>query len=333
VQVCGRGEALYDSQILPRDPRTLNYDPLALVITEARKYNISVHAWINTFYVWSAPTPPSSPEHVVNKHPEWIMSLPNDQNKYLDPTIPAVREHVKSIYLEVARNYAVDGVHLDYVRYPGVAAGYTAQARQIFARQYGIDPLALKETNASRHFVSQAEFIKTTQAWDNFRREAVNSLVRSIHRDLAVVAPEVQLTAAVKADADSARTHQLQDWAEWMRAGYIDAVIPMIYSQDAQTVQRQTARAAELSAQYSIPVLIGLGAWRRSADEIITDVEYVRQLRSEPRFSNLHGVVLFSYDGIKDQPDYLAQIRRRVFANRVAHVPPRDKRVLTAAAN
>ncbi|MDR2428461.1 MAG: family 10 glycosylhydrolase, partial [Candidatus Margulisbacteria bacterium] len=143
VQVCGRGTAFYNSKILPKDTQ-VSHDALALILAEAQKYKISVHAWINTLYVWSDLEPPVSPEHVVNKHPEWIMSLRGDQrNKYLDPAIPEAREYIKSIYLEVARNYAVDGVHLDYVRYPGAGAGFTAYSRQTFERLYGVDPLAL----------------------------------------------------------------------------------------------------------------------------------------------------------------------------------------------
>jgi uncharacterized lipoprotein YddW (UPF0748 family) len=330
VQVCGRGTAFYSSKILPKDTQ-VSHDALAMVLAEAQKYKISVHAWINTLYVWSDLEPPVSPEHVVNKHPEWIMSPRGDQrNKYLDPAIPEAREYIKSIYLEVARNYAVDGVHLDYVRYPGAGAGFTAYSRQTFERLYGVDPLALYQNKeiALRLF-GENEYQQRVERWDNWRRESVNSLVRGLFYELTITAPDVILTAAVLPDPDSAAKNNFQDWATWMRGGYIDAVAPMIYDRDAKVVQKQIVRAAELADEHSIPVFIGLGAWRRSADAIVSDVEFLRRARREMNYKYLRGVVLFSYDGIKNVPDYLEHIKRYVFTEQAAQSPPREKRFLS----
>ncbi|MDR1997472.1 MAG: family 10 glycosylhydrolase [Candidatus Margulisbacteria bacterium] len=333
VQVCGRGTAFYDSQILPRDTRAVNYDALALVLAEAQKRKISVHAWINTLYVWSDKTPPVSPRHVVNAHPEWIMTVRGDNNKYLDPAIPAVRDFVKSIYLEVARNYAVDGVHLDYVRYPGPGAGFTAYSRQTFERLAGVDPLALYQNKEiARRLFGAAEHEQQRARWDSYRQDAVNTLVRAIFRELTAAAPGVILTAAVLPDPELARKNNFQDWAAWMRGGYIDAVIPMVYDRNVRTVQRQISRAAELSDEYGIPVLIGLGAWRRTAEAVIADVEFVRRLGAELGYKYLQGIVLFSYDGIKDLPNYLDDLRQNIFSRRTPLPPPREKRHLTEEA-
>ncbi|MDR1323733.1 MAG: family 10 glycosylhydrolase [Candidatus Margulisbacteria bacterium] len=327
VQVCGRGTAFYESKILPKDTQ-VNHDALALVLAEAQKYKISVHAWINTLYVWSDLEPPLSPEHVVNKHPEWIMTLRGDQrNKYLDPAIPEVREYLKSIYLEVARNYAVDGVHLDYVRYPGAGAGFTEYSRQTFERLYGVDPLALYQNKkvALRLFGAE-EYQQKIMRWDDWRRESINSLVRGLFYELTIAAPKVILTAAVLPDPDSAAKNNFQDWAAWMRGGYIDAVAPMIYDRDTRVVQKQIVRAAELADEHSIPVFIGLGAWRRSADAIVSDVEFLRRAHREMNYKYLRGVILFSYDGIKNVPDYLEHIKQQVFVEQAAQSPPREKR-------
>jgi uncharacterized lipoprotein YddW (UPF0748 family) len=330
VQVCGRGTAFYDSKILPKDTR-VSHDALALVLAAAEKYKLSVHAWINTLYVWSDPEPPVSPEHVVNKYPEWIMTLRGDgRNKYLDPAIPEAREYIRSIYLEVARNYAVDGVHLDYVRYPGAGAGFTEYSRQTFERLYGVDPLALHQNKkiALRLFGAD-EYQQQIERWDNWRRESVNSLVRGIFYELTAAAPNVILTAAVLPDPDRAAKNNFQDWAAWMRGGYIDAVAPMIYDRDARVVQKQTVRAAELADEHGIPVFIGLGAWRRSSDAIASDVEFLRRARQEMNYKYLRGVVLFSYDGIKNVPDYLEHLKRHVFTESAAQSPPREKRFLS----
>ena len=41
-------------------------------------------------------------------------------------------------------------------------------------------------------------------------------------------------------------------------------------------------------------------------------MKYVRQLSADNKY--LQGVVLFSYDGVKDTPHYLTQIKHNVFA-------------------
>ncbi|MDR2431859.1 MAG: family 10 glycosylhydrolase [Candidatus Margulisbacteria bacterium] len=334
VQVCGRGTAFWDSQILPRDTRAVDFDALALVLKEAQKYQLSVHAWINALYVWSDSAEPVSPKHAVNAHPEWIMTLDGDaKNKYLDPAIPEVREYVRSIYLEVARKYPVAGVHLDYIRYPGAGAGFTAYTRRAFERLTGVDPLALdRNKEIARRLFGQAEYDQYCAQWNSYRQESVSALVRAIFRELAVVAPSVVLTAAVLPDPELAKTHNFQDWAEWMRGGYIDAVIPMIYDRNDRTVQKQIVKAAELADEHNVPVFAGLGAWRRPAAEIAGDVKFVRRLYAELDYKYLQGVALFSYDGIKTMPDYLNQLKSAVFPEQALPPPPRERRYLTEDA-
>jgi uncharacterized lipoprotein YddW (UPF0748 family) len=216
------------------------------------------------------------------------------------------------------------------VRYPGAGAGFTAYSRQTFERLYGVDPLALYQNKeiALRLF-GESEYQQRVEHWDSWRRESVNSLVRGLFYELTITAPDVILTAAVLPDPDSAAKNNFQDWAAWMRGGYIDAVAPMIYDRDARVVQKQIVRAAELADEHSIPVFVGLGAWRRSADAIVSDVEFLRRARREMNYKYLHGVVLFSYDGIKNVPDYLEHIKRDVFAEQAAQSPPREKRFLS----
>src|SRR5262245_39719496 len=77
VQVRGRGDAYYNSQIEPRaedlSNQPGNFDPLALVIDEAHLVGIKIHAWINIYIVANVATLPHTQDHVVFKHPEWVM--------------------------------------------------------------------------------------------------------------------------------------------------------------------------------------------------------------------------------------------------------------------
>src|SRR5215218_9522426 len=76
VQIRGRGDAYYKSRVEPRaielKDQPASFDPLALTLTEAHKRGLKVHAWINTNLLANLDALPAQPEHVYNKHPEWL---------------------------------------------------------------------------------------------------------------------------------------------------------------------------------------------------------------------------------------------------------------------
>ena len=65
AQVRGRGDAYYNSEIVPRSPlvRGRNFDPLSELIRLAHKENIKVHAWVNVYLLWSSEKKPKSKKH------------------------------------------------------------------------------------------------------------------------------------------------------------------------------------------------------------------------------------------------------------------------------
>src|SRR5215469_1721354 len=95
VQVRGRADAYYASDLEPRatdlSHQPPSFDPLATVLAEAHKAGISVHAWVCLNLVSSAVDLPASPDHLVYRHPEWLMvprPIAQDVAK-LDPKNPA----------------------------------------------------------------------------------------------------------------------------------------------------------------------------------------------------------------------------------------------------
>ena len=92
------------------------FDPLQYAIEEAHKRGLELHAWFNTFSVSS-----SQPGTIPVQHPEWIC---RDQNgnpmtsyKAASPGLQAVRDYTINVAMEIVRNYDIDGLHLDYVRW------------------------------------------------------------------------------------------------------------------------------------------------------------------------------------------------------------------------
>jgi uncharacterized lipoprotein YddW (UPF0748 family) len=146
VQVRRRGDAYYNKSIEPRT-EDLNllpgFDALQYLIEKAHTNKIEVHAWLNTLVAWNSSIPPKDPNHVWNLHgpkavgkANWV-SYCRTYNKtnrswsdkvysayFLDPGNPEALDYTSDVFLNVVKNYDVDGIHLDYTRYDGLGWGY-----------------------------------------------------------------------------------------------------------------------------------------------------------------------------------------------------------------
>lgn len=115
VNVAGAGFAHYASDILPRSKTFREEgDQLRACLAAARGTGIRVHAWMLCFTA----TRSSAEQRAVFQKKGWV--LKNSAGKlteYLDPSCAAMRAYVLSAIDEMQRKYAVDGIHLDFVRW------------------------------------------------------------------------------------------------------------------------------------------------------------------------------------------------------------------------
>jgi uncharacterized lipoprotein YddW (UPF0748 family) len=304
VQVRGRGDAYYRSPYEPRaealSDTSPDFDPLQTVIDEARKSGLKVHAWLNTFLAWSGKTEsatPRSPYHIWNAHPDWFaadregrksfVSSPKSEGAFLQPSNPAVQEHLLKVFSYVAKNYDVDGIHFDYCRYGGA--------------EYDYSPATLNRFKRSGEGMS----------WEDWRRQQITDLVARISQTVKRDKPWMQVSGAVFADADDAFKARGQDWRRWLQEGYFDSVALMAYSESTAKVLAQTRAALE--AANGKHVYVGLGAWRLPVEDLMDKIEKVRA-------AGAAGVNLFSYNSLMKEANYLPTLARGVFAS-VANVP------------
>ena len=142
VNVAGAGFAHYPSSVLPRS-RTFEEegDQLAQCLAAAKGSGIRVHAWILCFTATRA-----TPERLEDfRRRGWRLKDRDGRlTEYLDPSNAAVRARLIAAIDEIQAKYAVDGIHLDFVRWyersakpPDAAAVVTrfvAEARRHVAR-------------------------------------------------------------------------------------------------------------------------------------------------------------------------------------------------------
>lgn len=288
VQVRKCADAYYDTTIEPRGTGiAADFDPLAYIIRKAHAEGIQVHAWVVVFRAWKGDKPPADPHHVINEHAEWLTkrydgSSDAEEGLYLDPGIPEVREHVARVFAEIARAYDVDGIHLDYIRYPGKDFGYAEEA---LSRYYA-------ETGAS------TKPKPADPAWAKWRREQVTETVRLIHAQVQRASPKVKLTAATipwgdapsKFTSSSAYTTVFQDWRTWLAAGILDANVPMNYKVEGSSgdqFRNWLGRFKTWGA--SKPVYVGVGAHCNEPPCVVKQIQAVENAK-------LDGFVLFAFN-------------------------------------
>jgi uncharacterized lipoprotein YddW (UPF0748 family) len=301
IQVVRRHDAYYDSRALPRTPDPAlapGFDILAAAVDGGHARGLQVHAWFTVATAWhetyrdlELPAGHVTRDHGPGSADPWMtVSRAGVQSReYFDIGLPEVQSHVAGIVADIASRYAVDGVHLDYVRYDGAQWGYHPRALQRFSAETGY----------------QGVPAPGERVWADWRRAQSRAIVERARAALAQARPQALLSAAVIAQdvgpmaapggfaGTRAFADYAQDWAGWVSDGLLDLAVPMMYDREGVAEQAQWYRqwlafAAELDQRPGgAAVAVGVGGW------LNTVVAGVTQAREA--LSRTAGVVAFSY--------------------------------------
>lgn len=307
AEVVRRQDAYYDSDVLPRtaDPELEpGLDVLATLIEEAHAAGIEVHAWVPVAPTWHeqyeglpAPAGWVSTEHGPDA-PEadrWVTrTVDGVWEPYLDPALPQVRDHVAAIVREIATRYDVDGIHLDYVRYPSNAHGYHPAALARYAAETGAVGTPAPDD----------------AAWSDWRRAQVDELVRAARDAVRATGSRAVFSAAVIAWGDGpggaatssfadtrAYRDTLQNWPHWAEAGLVDALLPMDYFREAEPDQAAWLRTwlafeAGLADATGVRLVPGVAGYLNAPDAALIQVTAAAQV--------FGAVAMYSYQGSTD---------------------------------
>jgi uncharacterized lipoprotein YddW (UPF0748 family) len=321
VQVRGRGDAFYASRVVGRSSLLANqpraFDPLARLLARARMRGLRVHAWVNVLLTahFGLALPP---DHVLRLHPEWVMvpkaaaraalaARPADllrlvgqaargdgdvEGYYVSPAAPPVAGHLEAVLRELVQDYVLDGVHLDFIRYPGPDYDYSRAALEGFRKASGSSgDLLLGPTRDPR-------------AWDTYRRDVLSRLVVRLAAAVRALRPGLPVSAAVAPDEAQAVSQRFQDWPRWLKEGLLDAVCPMAYTPDSRIFRSQIENAVALAGPRAA-VWAGIGAYRLTVGGTAEKIRLARQ-------TGAAGVVVFSHESFR--PGDLQRLRDEVFA-------------------
>src|ERR1700694_1985808 len=330
VQVRKRGDAYFQRGVEPFAgdidyPNHPNWDPLSYLIYKAHTANppLEVHAWMNTFFVGQ------TSEVFQDNGDQWgnlKASASNDGYGYLDPGVPAVRAYTQDVMTQVVRHYNVDGIHLDFVRYPdGGDWGYTKISLDLFAQATGRtdrpDP--------------------TDPAWQQWARDQVTTFVHGLHDAIQKIRPTVKLSGALIAygngptsDAEflTTRTYNdvYQDCATLFRKGYLDLGVPMNYDRDSSPSQLKWFRAwtAWEKDLGKGRLLVGVGAFLNYPEDTITQIRAA--LAPTAAGNRPLGVAIYSYasTSVYSTDDFYLSPNDQGYLPRQPYTPNTDPKYL-----
>jgi uncharacterized lipoprotein YddW (UPF0748 family) len=325
VQIRGRGDAYYRSRLEPvadeLEQPIESFDPFEYLLSRAHDAGIAVHAWVNVFYVWSDPAQQPPPDHLLRRHPEWLMAggdgermdrLSVEQWKdrglegyYVSPSSAAVREHTVDVIKDIVQRYPVDGIHLDYIRYPGVEFDFSESARTEFELRFGVDPLAVRQdTDAAASLLGEDVSALVDSLRIEWRVEHIDSLVHSVKQAIG----SVPLSAAVIPDFRRARREKGQDWVEWITRGDVDFVVPMAYTYEPAELTEQVRMIKRTIGAERF--LVGLPVYEGRSRYLGYSVSLLRE-------EGVIGYSLFSYNAlVEDQ--FTLEFLERVFLEKFA---------------
>jgi uncharacterized lipoprotein YddW (UPF0748 family) len=328
VQVRGRGDAYYSGTIEPRAGELAGkptFDPLATVLAEAHAAGIKVHAWVAVNLVSSSVSLPASRDHVIYRAPEWLMvprELAAEMKKidlrspayigrlarwtrshstiveglYTSPLHPAAQDHTAAVIGEIAAKYPVDGIHLDYVRFPNEDFDYSPSALEHFKKSIaGVLTDTEKREAAAREILDPAAYPNLfPERWNDFRRSQLTMMVTKIRTAVKTARPGALVSAAVVPDLQTAFASRMQDWRGWLDQSLLDVICPMAYTTESDMFQKQVAAAVAYAG--SRPVWAGIGAYQMPASQTLSHIAAANKLGAA-------GIILFSYEAMAAPPN------------------------------
>jgi uncharacterized lipoprotein YddW (UPF0748 family) len=259
------GLAHYNSAFLPHSSVFDTYgDQIAACVNAAHGQGLQVHVWKINWNLLDAPQSFIDNLRAANRTQVSQDGQPTD---WLCPSHPDNFALETNSMLEVVRNYDVDGIHFDYIRYPGSDYCYCSGCAARFQSQTG-----LTVTNWPADVLAVGALRNAFLDW---RRAQITRLVAAVHAGAKALKPGVQVSAAVFPDAPSAFNDVGQDWRQWIADGLVDFLCPMDYTTDLSSFTNFVAQQLTYAAG-RIPIYPGIGAFILEPDGFLAQLQEAR---------------------------------------------------------
>ncbi|RAK63192.1 glycoside hydrolase [Hymenobacter edaphi] len=326
VQIRASADAIYPSTLEPWSEWLTGtqgvgpqpaYDPLLFMIQEAHRRSMEFHAWINPYRaVTNANTSSIAAGHVSRLQPTWV--VPFGTLRVLNPGLPAVRQYLTRVVMDVVRRYDVDGIHFDDYFYPAPQTGVVFDDDAAFAA----DP---------RGFAAKADW----------RRDNIDLFVHTVSDSIQAAKPWVKFgisppgvwrngtsVGGTATTAFQSYTDIFADSRKWLQQGWVDYLAPQVYWTSTTTAARYDLIVPWWNQQV-LPakprhVYVGHAAYKVSAtatDAFNQPTQIPSQLRLARQQSNVKGSLFYKSTELLANPLGVADSLRTNFYRHKALVP------------
>ena len=288
-----------ESAYLPIDPRMAEIDPdyLQWLITESHNRGLLTEAWPEYGY-YSFHTPDATKittrGPMLDKYPQLtaidVNGTPYLHNKWGDfyslcPANPESQEIMTGMFLEMVSKFTFDGLNLDRIRYP--------------TNDFCFCPYCTEHFKQDTGFELSAESVKdkkVLQAFYEWRKKQLNVFMKNLSSKLRTARPDLLITADVWPPAQNQINEKGQDWGVWIKQGYIDVAIPMMYQVNIEKTVEECIQVTEN------PQLLMCGI---SAE--VQDSEALANQVRTARAKGASGVVIWYLGMAVDDLEYLKE--------------------------
>lgn len=268
------GEARYKSELLPVSPKVAQYgDSIAEAVKAGKKYGVEVHVWKVNFNCSNAPN-----EFLERMRSEGRLQCGRDgvEELWLCPSDPRNQQLEVDSFCEIVRKYDVDGIHFDYIRFPGSNYCFCEGCRGRFCT-FWREKTGTELTDWPRCTLSG----EVRDLWLEWRRAQIAEVVSRTYSAVKKIRPEVEVSAAVFRDYPNCADSVGQDWVRWAKNGWLDFVCPMNYTNSAERFLFMTGSQKDALGA-SIPMYPGIGisssSSRLTPDQCVVQIRAAREL-------------------------------------------------------
>lgn len=270
VEVLWDGYTLYPSRVFPQRPLDIpfgvahrdeaghreTYDPLLIYIEEGEKRGIRIHAWLHVFHQWNTNLGPPEKSPIFSKFPEMMVldksgsplvrSEAEGENRdiykvFMSPSHPTTRRLLRQAVTEICDNYPkLSGIQWDYIRYP------VHRPEALFDYSAGALAKFTKDTSLDARKLSVKDTPKEWRIWQDWKTRQVTEVVAELGTIVRKKRPNWIISAAVFPGLEENLRIKMQDWRDWSARGYVDLLMPMVYSRDYERVEKWTREFREL---------------------------------------------------------------------------------------
>lgn len=290
-----RGDVVYPSayetfaeSLTGHTGKNPGYDPLQFAIEECHKRGLELHAWLVCIPIGNKrQVGLLGKDCIVKKQPKLCKQF--NGSWYLDPGNPGTAEYLGQIAKEIVSRYDVDGIHLDYIRYPEQGEKFPDKDTY---RKYG-----------------------KKQDLKQWRRDNITRIVRRIYTEVKQLKPWVKVSSSPIGKFNDTRRYSsfgwnayetvYQDAQKWLNEGIQDALFPMMYFQGNHFYPFALDWKENKNDRWIIP---GLGIyflhpkeqdWK--IDEIIRQIYFSRKIGLDGQAYFRNKFILSNTKGILDE--------------------------------